>query len=120
MADIAVIATPDRLHVAPAIAMARLGYHLLVEKPMAIDEEDCRLMAKAVSEAKVLFAVAHVLRYMPTNRLINDLMQSGVIGEVLHISHTEPVGWYHFAHSYVRGNWNNEKKATFSLMAKCW
>ncbi len=58
----AVIATPDRLHLGPALAFAALGYHLLVEKPMAVDEEECRHMARVVQQAGVLFAVAHVLR----------------------------------------------------------
>ena len=35
LADVAIIATPDQMHVGPAVAAAKLGYHLLLEKPMA-------------------------------------------------------------------------------------
>eukprot|EP00729_Bicosta_minor_P020155 gene20155-4859_t len=41
IADFAVIATQDRDHRAPAEALAGMGYHLLLEKPMAVTEVDC-------------------------------------------------------------------------------
>jgi predicted dehydrogenase len=118
-ADAVVVATPDRLHAEPAIALALKGYHILLEKPMAITRDDCAAIADAVSKAGVLFAVCHVLRYTPCNRKIKQLLESGAIGDVVNITHTEPVGFFHFAHSYVRGNWHSESKSTFSLMAKC-
>lgn len=39
-----------------------LGYHLLLEKPMAVTEEDCEEIAKACTDAQVIVAVCHVLR----------------------------------------------------------
>ena len=42
-----------------------------------------------------------------------------MIGDVIHIDWTEPVGHWHFAHSYVRGNWAESEVAAPSLLTKC-
>jgi len=118
IADCVVIATPDSLHVEPAIAFANKGYHILVEKPLAVKEEDCKRIVKAAKDNNVILAVGHVMRYTPYTQKVKELVSSGVLGEVINIQHLEPVGHHHFAHSYVRGNWRNEATATFSLMAK--
>ncbi|XP_072012280.1 putative oxidoreductase YteT isoform X2 [Engystomops pustulosus] len=117
-ADAVIIATPDRLHKDPAIAFAKKGYHILLEKPMAIDPEDCREIVRACKENNVILAVGHVMRYHPVSRKIKELLDSGAIGDIVHIQHLEPIGHWHFAHSYVRGNWRNEEESTFSLLAK--
>lgn len=119
LADCAIVATQDQQHVGPAIALAKLGYNILLEKPMAVTEEDCRSIYEACQEAGVLLAVCHVLRYHPPAKKLKDLIDSGIIGDVVNINHTEPVGYYHFAHSFVRGNWRNKESSTFSLMGKC-
>ena len=60
-------------------------------------------------EAGRLFAVGHVLRYSPFYILLKRLLsEKRVAGQILHVQHTERVGWWHFAHSYVRGNWRND------------
>lgn len=63
--------------------------------------------------------VCHVLRYAPWNTKIKELIKEGKIGDIINIQHYEPVGWEHFSHSYVRGNWKNTEESSFSLMAKC-
>ncbi|ROT69892.1 hypothetical protein C7M84_011880 [Penaeus vannamei] len=114
LADCAIVATQDQDHLKPSVALAKLGYHILLEKPMAVSEEDCRAIYEACQEAGVMLAVCHVLRYHPPARKLKELIDSGVIGEVVNINHTEPVGFWHFAHSFVRGNWHNSKRSTFS------
>ena len=118
LADFVMVCTPDRLHKDPAIAMANKGYHILLEKPLATCKEDCMEIVEACKSNNVMLCVCHVLRYFPPNVKIDDLIKSGIIGDVVNIQHLEPVGFYHFAHSYVRGNWRNESGSSFSLLAK--
>lgn len=54
---IAVIATPDALHHGPAVAFARAGYHILLEKPMAVQPRECKEIADAAQQSGALFAV---------------------------------------------------------------
>ncbi len=51
-ADAAIIATPDRLHLAPALKALEKGYHLLIEKPVALTAEDCRAIAASAFRKK--------------------------------------------------------------------
>jgi predicted dehydrogenase len=116
VADAVVIATPDAEHTEPAIAFAEAGYHILLEKPMAPSEADCRRIATAAHEAGVIFAVGHVLRYTPYTRALREALPA--IGEIVSVHHLEPVGFWHQAHSFVRGNWRREDHSTFMLMSK--
>ena len=118
LADAVIIATPDALHKGPAITAANQGYHILLEKPMASSARDCFEIAQAVTKNKVLFAVCHVLRYAPYYNFIKTLLDNGSIGKICTIEHLEGVGWWHQAHSFVRGNWRNSKESSFMLLAK--
>ena len=117
-ADAALVCTLDPLHLAPTIALARKGYHILLEKPMAPDERGCRRIATAVQKAGVMMAVGHVMRYTDYTQKLKSLIDSGLIGQVVDIQHLEPVGYWHQAHSFVRGNWRNEAQSSFMLMSK--
>jgi predicted dehydrogenase len=117
-ADAALICTQDRLHAGPAEAFAGLGYHILLEKPMAPDEASCRRIVGAVERAGVMLAVGHVMRYTPYTMAVKEIVDSGRLGDILSVQHLEPVGFWHQAHSYVRGNWRQAGLASSMLMAK--
>lgn len=117
-ADAVIIATQDTLHAEPAIAFANLGYDILLEKPMATNLKDCRRIVQAVQANDNLFAVCHVLRYRTFTQKLKQLIESGAVGEVVNIQHLEPVGYWHQAHSFVRGNWRNERESAFMLLTK--
>jgi predicted dehydrogenase len=51
--------------------------------------------------------------------MIKELIASGVIGDVVNVQSLEPVGYWHQAHSYVRGNWRREGISSPMLLAKC-
>lgn len=118
LADAVIIATQDRMHAAPAVAFARKGYHILLEKPMAPVERDCRRIVAAAKKARVLFAVCHVMRYTSYTRALKKVVDGGAIGEVVSLQHLEPVGHWHQAHSFVRGNWRNEAESSPMLLSK--
>jgi predicted dehydrogenase len=118
MADAVIICTQDAMHAEPAIAFASRGYAMLLEKPMAPNEADCQRIIRAVKENHILFAVCHVMRYTHYTQTLKAVLDSKTIGEVVSIQHLEPVGYWHQAHSFVRGNWRNEKESSFMLLAK--
>jgi len=118
LADGVVIATPDVLHVEPAVAFAGLGYHLLLEKPMAPSPADCRRIVAAARAGGVFLAVCHVLRYTRYTERLKAILASGRIGDIVSVTHLEPVGYWHQAHSFVRGNWSNEARSAPMLLAK--
>jgi predicted dehydrogenase len=117
-ADAVVIATPDALHAGPAIAFANNGYHILLEKPMAPDLDSCRKITKAALDNKVILAVGHVLRYTKYTQKVKEIIDSGKIGNIVDIQRLEPLGYWHHAHSFVRGNWRREDESSFMLLAK--
>ena len=118
MADAVVICTQDAFHKDPAIALAGKGYNILLEKPMATSIEDCQAIHDAATSNGVIFAVCHVLRYTAPNQKLKELIDLGTIGKVQNIQLLEPVGFWHQAHSYVRGNWRNERESSPMLLAK--
>ncbi|RYP40496.1 hypothetical protein DL767_001625 [Monosporascus sp. MG133] len=119
--DAAFVCVRDEMHHDVVIALAPLGLHIMCEKPLATTLDDCVSMYRALAphQKDKVFSIGHVLRYSPHNMMLRKLLlEDKVIGNILSIAHTEPVGWWHFAHSYVRGNWRKESTTAPSLLTK--
>lgn len=119
MADVMFITTQDRQHVGHAIPALKKGYHLLLEKPISPDLDECREIVKVAKECDRKVVVCHVLRYTPIYRKVKEILDSGKIGDVVSIMAAENVGWYHMAHSFVRGNWANSDETSPMILQKC-
>lgn len=117
-ADAVVNATTDHLHYQSTMKAIELGYHILMEKPISPSESECIEMVEAAEKKNLIFAVCHVLRYAPFFEKIKELVESGAIGDVLNFQLTENVGYWHFAHSFVRGVFRNEKVSSPMILAK--
>lgn len=117
-ADAALVCTQDRDHTASAVALLGQGYHVLLEKPMAPTWAECEQIGAAAEASGTVLGICHVLRYTPLTKRLRELLAADVIGSVQSIQHLEPVGWYHYAHSFVRGNWRLEAESAPMLLAK--
>jgi predicted dehydrogenase len=118
VADAVLICTQDQMHLEPVLEFAPKGYAILVEKPMSTSLDECEQIVGCVKQHKNLFAVCHVLLYTEFTQRLKALLDSRAIGDIVSVQHLEPVAWWHQAHSFVRGNWRNEKESTFMLLAK--
>ena len=117
-ADAVIIATPDNLHYEPCMKAIALGYDVLLEKPVAPTEKECRDILKQAHKYNRIVAVCHVLRYAPYFEALKEVVDSGAIGDLVSIQHMEPIQYAHMAHSYVRGNWPLAEKTTPIILAK--
>ncbi|KAH6648242.1 hypothetical protein BKA67DRAFT_522195 [Truncatella angustata] len=119
--DAAFVCVLDEMHHDVVVALAPLGLHIMCEKPLATTLADCVDMYRALApyQKDKVFSIGHVLRYSPHNMMLRKLLlEENAIGDILSIVHTEPVGWWHFSHSYVRGNWRKESTTAPSLLTK--
>ena len=119
LADILVIATQDKQHVAQAVEAIKKGYHILCEKPISPSLEECLLLQKTAHEYGRMVAVGHVLRYTPFYSKIKEVIESGQIGDVVSVQGLENVKYWHQAHSFVRGNWRDSVETSPMILAKC-
>ena len=94
------------------------GYHLLLEKPISPLLQECLALQQAAHRCGRIVTVAHVLRYTQIFSTVKRLLESGEIGRLIHMDLIENVAYWHFAHSYVRGNWRREEDSSPMILAK--
>jgi len=87
--DAVIVASPDKLHAQQAIACARSGKHVFVEKPLATSAGDARAIVQACQDAGVKLAVGYHLRYHAGHRKVHSLLadpSTSPIGDIRHIN----------------------------------
>ncbi|MCB9498856.1 MAG: Gfo/Idh/MocA family oxidoreductase, partial [Bacillales bacterium] len=115
-----IIATQDKDHVKHALKAIDAGYkEILLEKPVSSDYKEIEGLLSYAKERYANIVVCHVLRYTKYYEKLKEIVDSGKIGKVLTINHKENVGYFHYAHSYVRGNWSRGDLTSPFILAKC-
>jgi len=119
LARAAVNTTQDRTHRASTLALLATGYDVLLEKPMATTPADCVELVHAAEQHGRILQICHVLRYAPFFRTIYDTVTSGRLGDIVSLQWNENLVYWHFAHSFVRGNWGNSERSGPMILTKC-
>ena len=81
--DAVYIATPVNLHAEQTIAAAKAGKHILCEKPMAMNADECDTMIRAAQENNVKLGVAYYRHFYPVVNRMKELLNSQEIGKVV-------------------------------------
>lgn len=118
LADILIISTMDQDHYRHTMKALDAGYDILLEKPIALTKEHIFKIKDKANKLNRKIAVAHVLRYTPFYQEIKKVIDFKLIGQIVSIHQTENVGYLHYAHSYVRGNWHNSTTSSPMILAK--
>jgi UDP-N-acetylglucosamine 3-dehydrogenase len=77
------VVTPESAHLAPVLAAFRNGKHVFVEKPMAVDLDDCRQMMKAADESGRFLMPGHILRFETKYAMLRDEVMAGGLGKII-------------------------------------
>lgn len=118
VADAVVIATPDDQHVEPCLGALALGYHVLLEKPVCLHESELDVLLAAEARSAGRVTVCHVLRSTPFFQEVKRVLEAGALGQLIGLQWAENVASWHYAHSYVRGNWRQSPPAAPFILAK--
>jgi predicted dehydrogenase len=105
--DIVDICSPPWLHAEQAIAAARAGKHVLLEKPIALTWDDAKAVRDAVRKAKVQACVCFEVRFSSQFQMIMSVVDQGLLGEI----HYAEVDYYHgIGPWYGQFPWNVKKR----------
>ncbi len=119
IADVVINCTQDQMHFESSIPAFRLGYDMLLEKPIANTLKDSIKIVENAEQQGRYLQICHVLRFTELFQKIKHILDQKRLGKIITVSHRENVASWHMAHSYVRGNWSQEKHSSPMILAKC-
>jgi predicted dehydrogenase len=118
-ADLLIIATADRFHVPQGVKALKLGYDVLMEKPISDSREEIDLLLKTQQETGKHVIVCHELRYGAGFKKCAELIEQGKIGSLFAIEATERAVYWHWVQAYVRGVGASLEEGHPAILAKC-
>ena len=100
--DLVVICLPHFMHLEASVAALEAGKHVLVEKPMAIDVEQCDRMIEAAETSRKVLGVGHMQHFFPKNVEVKRLLDERELGDLVMLRDEEyrpfgvkgRAGWY--------------------------
>lgn len=118
-ADVLIIATYDDRHIEECTRAMRLGYDILMEKPVSNSREEIDKLLQVQKETGRVVSICHELRYGPAFVKLGELVDSGIIGELLAVDAMERVAYWHQAQAYVRIQSQRTGLFFSTILAKC-
>ena len=94
--DAAVIASPNNVHRNQAVAAAKAGIHVVVEKPLAVTNVEAWEIVNACKTAGVKLMVGCDRRFWIHNQWAKELIEAGVIGKLLMSRSCLHEHWYNY------------------------
>lgn len=102
-ADVLNICTPNGLHASLAIKALKKGFHVVIEKPMALSKKDCEdVIFTALQMSRQVFVVKQN-RYSPPSKWLKEIVSNKIIGDVLMVQVN--CYWNRDDRYYTPGNW---------------
>ncbi|MFC0524888.1 Gfo/Idh/MocA family protein [Pontibacillus salicampi] len=92
--DIVVITLPHHLHKDAALFCAKHNAHILLEKPMGINEKECRTILSARNENNIELMVGHTQHYFIENQAAREIVASERLGKLLSINETRHLPYF--------------------------
>ncbi len=117
--DVMVIATCDKDHVRQCVYAMKLGYDILLEKPISDSREEIEEILAVQKATGRKVAVCHELRYGAAFVKLKELLEAGTIGQLMTIDAMERVYYWHFAQAYVRIQSAHNHDGHPIILAKC-
>ena len=83
--EIAVIANPATFHISTALILAKIGVHLLIEKPLSTSHKNIQKLINLCQQNKIVLLVGYNLRFLKSLQYFHKVLGEGIIGNALSV-----------------------------------
>jgi len=101
--DVVAVCTPSGAHLEPAVAAARAGKHVVVEKPLEVTRQRARAIVDAADDAGVRLATIFMSRFADANVALKQAVEAGTLGRL--VQGDAYVKWYRSQAYYDSADW---------------